>query len=1121
MKKLKKLLLINWHFFSHEVVELEIINFLTGRNAAGKSTIIDALQMLMLGDANGRNFFNKAANEKSSRSVKGYLRCEMGDDGETGFRYLREGRFSSYVACEIYDEQKKSSFTLGVVFDCYADGSDEHRFFCLSAPIPENHFIVDNTPLSYKELRAFLNKNYDKGKQDFPDSDRRFQDVLKGRLGGLKNKYFNLFKKAVSFTPITNIETFITEYVCDIKNPVDIGIMQENIRAYKRLEMDADIMMKRIEVLVDIEKQYGEVLSTEQRLMMQRYIIERAELEKIVDKLGELRGKMESLEVQFKQLATQVTLCEESQVLANKDISRMNQEYYSSDLQRKLDLLKKEKEELDAEIQVISETCKKAVQSLRTYGLEWKRIAENCLEGNFSQEETTELMLAAKEVLPHSKILLNGNEATMAQLSLKEFSDSTECAQAFKTSAGKLSYRIGELKDSCEKDLLEQRVSLEKLRRGIKNYDRQLVSLKNEIEKSLQEKYKKQITVHIFAELLELADMRWHNAAEGYLHTQKFRLLVGPEYFLDALRIYDKLKNQMGFYGFGLVDLGRLADKHPKALQGSLAEEIITENHMARLYTDFLLGQLMKCERVEELRNHKKSITDSGMLYQNFVAEQMNPKRWENPFIGRRAIEMQINNTVRRIEEGEVQLEGCKNDLKRISGAIGLPIFTFTEAEGYRKTLDSYIHLPSLRQKEKSITEEIQGLDLTWLNKLEHKIKSREEESEKLRLHRIDLAEEETLVKSDLKRMNEELIPEAERDEINQQKQIDENFDFQWIQEFGQPRFDKVKEKRPSVHEIIDNYGRALEASRNSLELKKKNLESRRSKYNTEYKMSYDFQSVKNEEYDGELSLLEKSKLPEYRQKIEDAKNKSYQQFSDDFIAKLKGNIDTVKEQIKELNEALGDSVWNYEQYKFTWVPRQEYKKYYDMIVDSMLMEGYSLASQAFQEKHGDAIDELFKNITDVGSNMTADARAELEKNVKRFTDYRTYLSFDLVVKDSFGGEQRLSKTMQKKSGGETQTPFYIAVLASFAQLYRIKDTSFNRISLIVFDEAFSKMDSERIRESIKLLRKFGFQCILSAPPDKIGDIAPLVDRNLCVIREKTSAIVRSFDPKSLEDADL
>ena len=50
MKLLKKLLLINWHYIEHELIEFTGINFLTGKNASGKSTIIDALQLLVLGD---------------------------------------------------------------------------------------------------------------------------------------------------------------------------------------------------------------------------------------------------------------------------------------------------------------------------------------------------------------------------------------------------------------------------------------------------------------------------------------------------------------------------------------------------------------------------------------------------------------------------------------------------------------------------------------------------------------------------------------------------------------------------------------------------------------------------------------------------------------------------------------------------------------------------------------------------------------------------------------------------------------------------------------------------------------------------------------------------------------
>jgi len=61
-------------------------------------------------------------------------------------------------------------------------------------------------------------------------------------------------------------------------------------------------------------------------------------------------------------------------------------------------------------------------------------------------------------------------------------------------------------------------------------------------------------------------------------------------------------------------------------------------------------------------------------------------------------------------------------------------------------------------------------------------------------------------------------------------------------------------------------------------------------------------------------------------------------------------------------------------------------------------------------------------------------------------------------------------------------------------------------------------MDSERITSSIELLRKFHFQVILSAPSDKIGDIAARADRNLLVMRDKKNSGVHSFDPKKFEE---
>ena len=175
--------------------------------------------------------------------------------------------------------------------------------------------------------------------------------------------------------------------------------------------------------------------------------------------------------------------------------------------------------------------------------------------------------------------------------------------------------------------------------------------------------------------------------------------------------------------------------------------------------------------------------------------------------------------------------------------------------------------------------------------------------------------------------------------------------------------------------------------------------------------------------------------------------------------------------------------------------------------MDPELMEGdVGLFARPFQDKYGQLIEKLFSQITTADdTQLNARKQSELQENIQRYTDFRTYLKFDLETTDQNGTKQLLSQTLNTKSGGETQTPFYIAVLASFAQLYRVNDTSSfgNTVRLAVFDEAFNKMDSDRIIESVRLLRRMGLQAIICTPPDKVSDIMPIADRTLLVNKDK------------------
>ena len=64
-------------------------------------------------------------------------------------------------------------------------------------------------------------------------------------------------------------------------------------------------------------------------------------------------------------------------------------------------------------------------------------------------------------------------------------------------------------------------------------------------------------------------------------------------------------------------------------------------------------------------------------------------------------------------------------------------------------------------------------------------------------------------------------------------------------------------------------------------------------------------------------------------------------------------------------------------------------------------------------------------------------------------------------------------------------------------ELYRVNDEGElgNTTRLIIFDEAFSKMDAEKVASCIDLIRNLGFQAIISATNDKIQNYLENVDK--------------------------
>ena len=93
----------------------------------------------------------------------------------------------------------------------------------------------------------------------------------------------------------------------------------------------------------------------------------------------------------------------------------------------------------------------------------------------------------------------------------------------------------------------------------------------------------------------------------------------------------------------------------------------------------------------------------------------------------------------------------------------------------------------------------------------------------------------------------------------------------------------------------------------------------------------------------------------------------------------------------------------------------------------------------------------------------------------------------------------------------------YVALLASFAQAYKVHLSSKARrnptIRLVVLDEAFSKMDGEKVATCIDLIRGLGFQAIISSTNDKIQNYLENVDKTFVYANpNKKSISIQEFE---------
>lgn len=1101
---LRRMHVINWMYYDLKTIEWDRSNLLTGVTGSGKSSLLDGLQVVILGET-GRFFNRSATGAKSDRTLVTYLRGKYQEN-----EYKRPDKaFSSYLAIDFYDDFHRESFCYGVVFDISEDNTVEKDYFFLAEAFQTDWALK---PLS-KAYAARSREEFKKRLKKLGRSAKFFapgeykKDLLV-RLGIYDEHFFRVFRTAVAYVPLDKIEDFIVQNICQIEDGIDIPKMRTAIHEYQQMQRDMADFQERQRELEELNRIYDDYSARLDTYETQEYIVRRAG----VDRLHE---EQEAAEAEMRRLEDERERCAAEEEELNRKKSEKGERQLELVGLINSDPATTQRQKLDDERAVCSKKIEereslrdKQLLRLNQLSLAWVRRIKETTESDAGQKlESSEM----PELIRTFGAYTRYTKENFAQIDVYAIAEANSRLERLRNEF--LSVQTGwkTERNDVKREIAEYQERLTELKKGIKSYPKDLLALKDHLTRELTAQMGRPAEVAIFADLVSITQSEWINVVEAYLRRQKFYLLVDPSCYRQAVRIFKRYSRENKIYRYRIVNTESLLTSQVEVRESSLAKVIITDHPAARKYTDYLLGRVERVEDISSVSGKRAAVTVDGMLYQAFTVARFNEADWRMRYIGQESIAQQIEETERLLRESNAQVEMLDQLIAPLQAWADEKTLSDEFLENLEQAVEGAKELPALDKELDEIWLRIQTLDMSFVDKMKAELKQIQS----------DINELERKIKEIDKKLG------ALDKEHEAQFQISDHREQTWeteqkkflisypegnrIAERSSARYENERIQKGSAEKVQADFEPALSQTKIRLDALTNQFREKAEAFNRRHTDAVINTALSSSEWRDAYNEIRGVRLEDYTSQVSATKERAEEIFYNEFINHLKGNFDTVKREINLLNKALEEYTFGKTKYRFKCSPTDnaEMRKYYEMINNKRL-DGASifdlLEPDIDMAEYEPLVKTLFQLISSEGNDPAS--RQQVEANIEKYKSLKSYLRFDLVEVDPSGKEYPLSRTMGSKSGGERQTPFYVAILASLMKTYKMSQDA-NSLRLVVFDEAFDKIDTGRIEECINMLRQIGFQSIIAAPDHKASYIAPLVERTWVVLKpdDKTSIL--------------
>ncbi len=625
---------------------------------------------------------------------------------------------------------------------------------------------------------------------------------------------------------------------------------------------------------------------------------------------------------------------------------------------------------------------------------------------------------------------------------------------------------------------------------------------------------------------VDVADEHWRDALESFLGGHREALLVDPSQVREAVGLYRREGKRLNIHGSRVINTLKTAEWRDRRSAGSLAKMAVSDDPHALAYVNQHAGNVLRVEAEDELLRHERAITADGMLATGGAVLRLRP---EEPMLGREARRMRLaalQDQFTRDGQTHYAKQQEKSAIKDLRERQLMPLNdrlrVFPDLVALAATRqEGQADLDRLKAEEQALLDDAGYRSLqdqvTRCRAKRERVKGEADQAAK-DLREREHAEQAQRLALDQKDGDARTVAEhraviqqtpgfdaplaAERlEELQAQELFAEECSATW-QALGQEAEDRagVQEKivinqRAKAREALTDYWAAWPS------------EHRPASGASDDHLPLAAWVVR------ELTQVRETQLARYVTEADNALKAAETAFRADFVGKLQENLQLLEESRKELNRNLRHRPFHGQYYSFVKQPEPDLKQVLDWVLAWTPEQGSDVgglfdAADDPNHPHREAIARVRNLLMEAAGGEGREGGGGGGWD-ERLADYRQYYHFDVRMsddRDGGGNPELLSRRLGKGSGGEHQSPFYVAIGAALAAAYRIErdqDGAYRGgMALAVFDEAFSKLDLQNTVSALGFLDELGLQVLLAAPDEKYGQIAEHVDTIVNVYRD-------------------